>query len=286
MEMRKPILLLVFLCTLLLTGCVQVGTGTYCLRLGMQGQGTVEPNAVLTYAEPTLVSVSAVPEPGWSFVRWDGPVADPFAPETTVFVERDTTVQAIFAEDSAVEIALPPGGMIPRPPRPGGTADIEYIMLHAISDAAANPANPYEMDRIAAIFWECGVEAHYVIDRSGTAYQFVRDDSTARHAGRGSWAKDPRLTNNMNRYALGIEILGIGTEGEMAGVIGAQANSRISEGDRGFTDEQYAALNGLLSLLTSRYHIPADRIISHEEYDPGRKWDPGDLFEWERIRLQ
>jgi N-acetyl-anhydromuramyl-L-alanine amidase AmpD len=75
-------------------------------------------------------------------------------------------------------------------------------------------------------------------------------------------------------------------KGKWRGVIGAQANSRISEGDRGFTDEQYAALNGLLSLLTSRYHIPADRIISHEEYDPGRKWDPGDLFEWERIRLQ
>lgn len=131
------------------------------------------------------------------------------------------------------EIKPAPGGLIPRPLRPGGEKDIRYIMLHAISDAAANPTSPYRLERIRAIFEGYQVEAHYVIDREGQIYRFVSDACLARHAGRGSWAGDPQLTDNMNRYA-----------------------------------------------------IPPENILTHRQYDPGRKWDPGELFDWEQLRLE
>jgi N-acetyl-anhydromuramyl-L-alanine amidase AmpD len=72
-----------------------------------------------------------------------------------------------------------------------------------------------------------------VIDREGQIYRFVSDACLARHAGRGSWAGDPQLTDNMNRYA-----------------------------------------------------IPPENILTHHQYDPGRKWDPGELFDWEQLRLE
>ncbi|NLL42106.1 MAG: N-acetylmuramoyl-L-alanine amidase [Firmicutes bacterium] len=156
-------------------------------------------------------------------------------------------------------------------------------MLHAISDAAVNPGSPYEIGRIRDIFDDYGVEAHYVIDREGTIYQFVQDDRIARHAGAGSWQGNPRLSDAMNRYAIGIELLGIGTRGEMKGVIGSLANTLVKADDRGYTDAQYLALKQLLAQLTRDYSISRENIISHQAYDPARKWDPGQLFDWSRI---
>lgn len=165
-------------------------------------------------------------------------------------------------------------------PRPQGKHDLEYIMLHAISDAVANPTKPYQLDRIANIFQEYSVESHYVIDRLGAIYQFVHDDQIAHHAGVGSWDNNPKLTNNMNRYSIGIELLGIGTKDEMEEVIGATANNKIKAKDRGFTLKQNESLLLLLQHLQKQYDIPSENIISHKAYDPKRKWDPGVLFTW------
>ncbi len=184
------------------------------------------------------------------------------------------------------EIKPAPGGLIPRPLRPGGEKDIRYIMLHAISDAAANPTSPYRLERIRAIFEGYQVEAHYVIDREGQIYRFVSDACLARHAGRGSWAGDPQLTDNMNRYAIGIELLGIGSAAQMEYVIGPLANGQVRAADRGYTPQQYAALDFLLEHLMQRYAIPPENILTHHQYDPGRKWDPGELFDWEQLRLE
>lgn len=165
-------------------------------------------------------------------------------------------------------------------PRPQGVQDIEYIMLHAISDAVANPTKPYKLQRITSIFTEYSVEAHYVIDRLGGIYQYVKDDQIAHHAGQGSWNDDPRLLNNLNRFAIGIELLGIGTKAEMEEVIGASSNSRVKAKDRGFTKQQYQSLTLLVDHLQGEYQIPNENIITHKDYDPSRKWDPGILFNW------
>lgn len=184
-----------------------------------------------------------------------------------------------------LEIKPAPGGLIPRPSRPLGAKDIRYIMLHAISDAAANPTDPFQISRIASLFRAYGVEAHYLIDREGQIFRFVADDQVARHAGSGTWNGEPQLTDNMNRYAIGVELLGIGSPGEMEDVIGSAANALIREEDRGYTPEQYAALRLLLDHLMNRYAILRENILTHAQYAPGRKWDPGVLFDRERLGL-
>lgn len=184
-----------------------------------------------------------------------------------------------------LEIKDAPGGLIARPLRPRGSKDIRFIMLHAMSDAAANPDDPFQLDRIQYIFESYEVEAHYVIDREGQIFRFVADNRTARHAGRGSWNGDPELTNNMNRYAIGIELMGIGSSAEMEPVIGAAADALVRSEDRGYTQTQYLALNMLLGYLMNRYSVPPENILTHKDYDPQRKWDPGELFDWDKLSL-
>jgi N-acetyl-anhydromuramyl-L-alanine amidase AmpD len=205
-------------------------------------------------------------------------------------MDQKQTITAIFIPDSKPHILEAPGGLITWradgskvAERAGGEADIEYIMLHAISDAAANPSRPYDISRVRTIFDEHGVEAHYAIDRDGASYQFVDDDRLARHAGVGNWSNDPKLANAMNSYAIGIELLGIGTRAEMKEVIGSLANTQVKASDRGYTQAQYTALGSLVHHLQSRYKIPNENIITHQAYDPGRKWDPGELFDWTLI---
>ncbi|HKM43431.1 MAG TPA: N-acetylmuramoyl-L-alanine amidase [Limnochordia bacterium] len=272
-----------------LTGCMP-RSDLLNLTVQIQGQGNVEPQSTKGIAQGTVIDLKAVPGAGWRFSSWEGLVADPISPETTLLMDRQQTVKAIFLPDDKPQIFPAPGGLITRRAdgsqvtgRTQGEADIEYIMIHAISDAAINPSNPYDLARIQTIFEEYGVESHYLIDRDGTIHQFVQDDRVARHAGVGTWNGDPKLANAMNRYSIGIELMGIGTRAEMKDVIGPFANTLVKAIDRGYTDAQYLALGSLLQHLTQLYKIPHENIISHRAYDPGRKWDPGELFDWTRI---
>lgn len=288
--MKNLILLMFVIATsLALSGCGKSPT-TVPLTIQVEGQGLVDPLVGSgQYQKQTALSVVAVADEGWEFSHWKGEVAEPHRRQTTVLVDRQKTITAVFVE-SGVPLVEAPGGLITRrrdgswvASRPNQADDIEYIVLHAISDARENPTNPFQMNRIRAIFDDYSVEAHYVIDRQGAVHQFVDDQLIARHAGAGSWAGDPRLTNGMNQYSLGIELLGIGTKAEMANVIGRDANNRVRQTDRGYTNEQYTSLRQLTNHLMDQYAIPKENIIGHDDYDPGRKWDPGALFDWSRL---
>lgn len=281
---------LIIVGTLFFTGCITNDTALYNLSIQINGQGAAKPGKTKRFPKGRVVDIEAIPAKGWEFECWDGPVSEQYKAATTAVIDGNIMLRAIFSRKAEVLIQTAPSGLISQRTdgsqvemRPRGSKDIEYIMLHAISDAVANPANPFQFGRIETIFKEYNVESHYVIARNGSIYQFVLDDQIAHHAGVGSWANDPRLTNNMNRYAIGIELLGIGTKSEMEAVIGEAANRKIRAKDRGYTKEQYEALNVLLQHLRALYHIPSENIISHKDYDPDRKWDPGVLFDWTKI---
>jgi len=270
-------------------GCVPEQNTSH-LEIQIQGLGEVLPGIEMRFSQGTLVDLHAQPQPGWKFSRWEGPVVDTLNPTTAILMDGPKVIKAIFVPSTRPGILEGPGGFITWRadgtavmPRMRGEKDIEYILIHATSDAAANPSNPYQVHRIRDIFDDYGVESHYVIDRDGAIYQFVLDGYIAHHAGVGSWPGDPKVTNSMNRYALGIELLGIGTRADMESVIGEWANSQIKEEDRGYTEEQYSALYNLLRYLRELYAIPSENIIGHQAYDPRRKWDPGVLFEWNRL---
>lgn len=160
----------------------------------------------------------------------------------------------------------------------------EYVMIHANSAVVNHRNDPYNLEHIRDIFKDYEVSSHYIIDRDGRIFCFVREDRVAWHAGRGEFAGDEKLTDNMNRYSISIELMGIGTREEMSIYLTEQEYAALDPGLPGFTDAQYEALSGLVSDLCRRYGIPTDRshIIGHGEYSSS-KWDPGALFDWDRL---
>jgi N-acetyl-anhydromuramyl-L-alanine amidase AmpD len=90
----------------------------------------------------------------------------------------------------------------------------------------------------------------------------------------------------LNKYSIGIELMAIGTEAEMAPMMSVEHYKKIPKEHIGYTEAQYGALNLLLDdILTRNKKIKRDRehIIGHDEYAPERKTDPGSLFEWVKV---
>jgi N-acetylmuramoyl-L-alanine amidase len=100
------------------------------------------------------------------------------------------------------------------------------------------------------------VSAHYLIGRDGRIYQLVSDTLRAWHAGGGRWG----TITDVNSASIGIEI--------------------DNNGHVPFPPAQIDGLIGLLTDLTTRWHIPRTQIIGHEDMAPSRKNDPGPLFPW------
>lgn len=165
---------------------------------------------------------------------------------------------------------------------------ITHIVLHFISNAAVKPNDPYQVQDIRNLFINYGVSAHYLIGREGDIYLLVPENRIAFHAGKGGLANFPSYNDRLNDYSIGIEIMAIGTEKEMASIMPSQTYHSIEKSQIGFTNAQYESLNRLLDDIVKRNpHVKRDRkhIIGHDEYAPNRKTDPGSLFKWSNIGL-
>ncbi len=160
----------------------------------------------------------------------------------------------------------------------------EYIMLHFTSAVVDHPDDPYNIQHIRQIYVDYHVSAHYVVDRDGTVHCYIPENRAAWHAGKGQWNNDPKFTDKMNLYSIGIELLAIGSQDDMSIYLTPDQYEALDDSLKGYTQAQYDALELLLADLCSRYDIPADRehIIGHQEYSP-KKVDPGELFDWSQI---
>lgn len=163
----------------------------------------------------------------------------------------------------------------------------EYVMLHFCSAVVNHPEDPYNMEYVRQTFIDADVSVHYIIDRDGTVYCYIPEDRTAWHAGAGQWAGDEKYTDKMNFYAIGIELVGIGSREDMSLYITKAQYNKLDKTLLGFTDAQYVALSALLEDVCGRNGIPMDRehVIGHEDFNPKRN-DPGQLFDWNRILPQ
>lgn len=160
----------------------------------------------------------------------------------------------------------------------------EFVMLHFSSAVVISKDDPYNVSTIRSIFTDYKVSAHYLIDRDGTVYCLVPEDRVAWHAGTGTWNNDAKYQNTMNQYAIGIEMLAIGSQADMAQYLSAAAYQKLDPSLIGYTDAQYASLKLLVEDICQRNQIPMTRehVIGHEEYS-SKKSDPGDLFDWSRL---
>lgn len=129
----------------------------------------------------------------------------------------------------------------------------ELIVLHYTGMADAASARARLCDPSAE------VSAHWLIDEAGRIEALVPENRRAWHAGAGSW----QGRDDVNSRSIGIEI--------------------ANPGDRPFGAGQMDALIGLLHQIVSRWRIGAAGLIGHSDMAPGRKFDPGPRFDWERL---
>ena len=154
--------------------------------------------------------------------------------------------------------------------RPDDSA-IDLIVLHAIS----LPPGQFETEVVEAFFLGkldteeypelmelkgVRVSAHFVVDRKGGITQFVPLSKRAWHAGESSW----QGLDDCNNYSIGIEVIG--------------------DEVQPFTSLQYRETARLCRVLMQHFPlISRERIVGHQDVAPGRKWDPGEQWSWERF---
>jgi hypothetical protein len=89
------IIIVILLLLPLLVGCKDA---EYSLSVTVgSGQGTVTPSSGI-YMKGTLVNISAIPDSGWEFERWEGDVIGSQNPQAQVRMKSDKTIEAYFVE--------------------------------------------------------------------------------------------------------------------------------------------------------------------------------------------
>ncbi len=127
-------------------------------------------------------------------------------------------------------------------------------------------------DGEGALSWLCDprseVSAHYLVFEGGRIVQMVAEAQRAWHAGRSHWAGE----SDINSCSIGIEIVN-------AGYLGCDEARDLPE----FPGVQMAAVEALCLDILARHPIPRNRVLGHSDVAPGRKQDPGEKFDWQRL---
>lgn len=145
---------------------------------------------------------------------------------------------------------------------------IDMIVIHGISLPPGQYGSSYIEDffcgkldtRLHPYFSSIAslrVSAHLLIKRTGAIIQFVPFTQRAWHAGESQFAGRTRC----NDFSIGIELEGTD--------------------DVPYEAAQYTALTHVIRLLQQTYPtITRDRVVGHADIAPGRKTDPGPVFDW------
>lgn len=149
---------------------------------------------------------------------------------------------------------------------------INMVVVHGIS----LPPGEFGSDSITDFF--CGnldfsahpyfqsiaslrVSAHLLIRRNGETIQFVPFTRRAWHAGESSFQGRSRC----NDFSVGIELEGTD--------------------DIPYEQAQYRQLGKVITVLKKVYPaITNERVVGHSDIAPGRKSDPGPVFNWDYLK--
>lgn len=149
--------------------------------------------------------------------------------------------------------------------------DISLIVVHCISlppeqfggdyidQLFCNQLNSEEHDYFKEVY-QLKVSAHLLIKRCGEVVQYVPFDKRAWHAGLSIY----KGREQCNDYSIGIELEGTETID--------------------YTDKQYKQLVDVIKALLGQYSkLSTKDIVGHCDISPGRKIDPGNSFDWQRL---
>ncbi len=160
-----------------------------------------------------------------------------------------------------------------RDARPAGT-EISLLVIHGIS----LPPGEFGADYIDRLFTnrldpaahpyfaeihDLRVSAHLLIRRDAEIVQYVPFTERAWHAGESCFG----TRSCCNDFSIGIELEG--------------------SDELPYEDVQYQTLARLIPVLQEHYPaIRPQHIVGHCHIAPGRKTDPGPLFDWARLGLR
>ena len=184
----------------------------------------------------------------------------------------------------------------------------KFLVIHY---TAAGPAS-------GSISWfknpASKVSAHLTIARDGAVTQSVPFDDRSWHAGTSSWTgQDGTRYKDLNQHSIGIELANAGAcqrtaAGTWRNDLGIKVapediieaehkngpvwfNSRRHGIDRGNTrepgwetyppEQKFAALQVAIALVD---HYGLEDVLGHDDISPGRKTDPGPLFDMSKFR--
>ncbi|MEO1898520.1 MAG: 1,6-anhydro-N-acetylmuramyl-L-alanine amidase AmpD [Methylococcales bacterium] len=149
--------------------------------------------------------------------------------------------------------------------------DISLIVIHCISLPPGQFGNDYidqlfcnqlhpEQHPYFQEIYQLKVSAHVLIKRSGEITQYVAFNHRAWHAG----VSEYNGRQGCNDFSIGIELEGTETTE--------------------YTKQQYQQLTELVKVLITHYpDLTAQNIVGHSQIAAGRKTDPGDSFNWEKL---
>lgn len=140
-------------------------------------------------------------------------------------------------------ISLPPGEF--------GTGCVKEFFANKLD----TDLHPYFME-----IKDLRVSSHLLIERDGKLTQFVPFNKRAWHAGQSCYANRQAC----NDFSIGIELEG---------------TDEIE-----YAEKQYAVLRAVILSLQMAYPgLSTNQIVGHCDIAPGRKTDPGPLFDWSKI---
>jgi N-acetyl-anhydromuramoyl-L-alanine amidase len=138
------------------------------------------------------------------------------------------------------------------PPDEYGGPWIDRLFLNSLP----NDAHPY-----FASIAQLKVSSHVLVRRDGELVQYVPFHLRAWHAGASTYCGRERC----NDFSIGIELEG--------------------SDEVPYEPIQYRQLAELIVALLKAYpSLSPERIAGHSEVAPGRKTDPGEAFDWRRLR--
>ncbi len=145
---------------------------------------------------------------------------------------------------------------------------IDLVVIHGISLPPRQYGGPY-IDQLFTnmldtaehpYFLEVGhlkISSHLLVSRNGNITQYVPFNLRAWHAGESEF----KGRKTCNDFSIGIEFEGCDEEP--------------------YEKIQYEIVADLLKVLKSNWPaINNDRIVGHSDIAPGRKTDPGPVFDW------
>ena len=132
--------------------------------------------------------------------------------------------------------------------------DIKFIIIHYTG------VKPFK--KTLEIFKDPAskVSCHWLISESGKFYKIVEEKNIAWHCGKSSWKKYVGLNNN----SIGIEL----------------DNPGHGVNYKSFSKSQMDSLVVLLQKIFLEYNINYKNVLAHSDIAPDRKFDPGELFNW------